>query len=272
MDSQGGSQQRLTNHPADDREPDVSPDGNRIVFSSNRGGAYHLWVMNIDGSGATQLTDEPNSGDFFPDWQARPASYIRPAGATPVRVSLVPTFAPCTQPNREHGTPLAADSCAPPVATGRYVTFGENFRGHVRLRVVPRTQPGTGYDVAVSASLTDVRNVHDSADALVPLDLTITPQITDRRHGGLRLLTGTTAKPSYVSNPLHVRVPCTGTSEPSVGSNCSVQTTFSALSGLSGGRAVVVLDEITVYDGGDDANVETREDNVPLAAQGIFVP
>ncbi len=36
--------------------PDISPDGERIVFSSNRTGTYNFWMSNIDGSGQTQLT------------------------------------------------------------------------------------------------------------------------------------------------------------------------------------------------------------------------
>src|SRR5207249_3275280 len=41
-----------------------SPDGTRIVFSSDRdGGQLHVFVMNADGSGVTQLT----SGDFVDD-------------------------------------------------------------------------------------------------------------------------------------------------------------------------------------------------------------
>jgi len=57
---------RLTNNPASDEGDHAgwSPDGKRIVFSSTRdGGQLHIFVMNADGSGVTQLT----SGGFVDD-------------------------------------------------------------------------------------------------------------------------------------------------------------------------------------------------------------
>ncbi len=57
----GGSVTRLTNHPADDREPDWRGTGSKILFSSNRRDSegttdYEVWVINADGSGLLQLT------------------------------------------------------------------------------------------------------------------------------------------------------------------------------------------------------------------------
>jgi len=48
--------------------PDLSPDGQRIVYHSNESGAFHIWVMNADGTGQTQLTDEDGYEDFQPSW------------------------------------------------------------------------------------------------------------------------------------------------------------------------------------------------------------
>lgn len=57
----------ITNHPAEDSESDLSPDGKTIVFSSDRGGTFDIYVANADGSGLERLTDEP-AGDFSPKW------------------------------------------------------------------------------------------------------------------------------------------------------------------------------------------------------------
>lgn len=50
-----------------DRYPAWSPDGSRIVFSSNRNGTTKLWIMNADGSDPRQLTTDL-SIDTHPSW------------------------------------------------------------------------------------------------------------------------------------------------------------------------------------------------------------
>ena len=71
MDNDGGNLQRLTNNPNDDRSPSWSPDGERIVFQSNRDkdnpGNYEIYVMDTDGGNQQRLTDNPNQ-DELPSW------------------------------------------------------------------------------------------------------------------------------------------------------------------------------------------------------------
>ena len=54
----GGERRQLTNDPASDSEPAVSPDSNSIFFASNRTGAVQVWRMNPDGSNQTQITQK----------------------------------------------------------------------------------------------------------------------------------------------------------------------------------------------------------------------
>ena len=57
MDTDGGNQVRLTNHPEEDSNPSWSPDGRRIAFVSNRDKGYdHIYVMDSDGRHSTKLT------------------------------------------------------------------------------------------------------------------------------------------------------------------------------------------------------------------------
>lgn len=55
--------------PADgyDAEATVSPKGDRIVFTSMRGGDLDIYTVNLDGSGLTRITSEPgyDGGAFF---------------------------------------------------------------------------------------------------------------------------------------------------------------------------------------------------------------
>jgi Tol biopolymer transport system component len=64
----GSDLRQLTNDLARDRAPRWSPDGRRILFSSNRSGKYEAWTIRPDGSGLTQVTrfpDQPVSNPFW---------------------------------------------------------------------------------------------------------------------------------------------------------------------------------------------------------------
>ncbi len=58
ISADGSGQRQLTNNPADESVPIVSPDGNSIFFVSNRTGAAHVWQMKTDGSNQTQVTQK----------------------------------------------------------------------------------------------------------------------------------------------------------------------------------------------------------------------
>jgi eukaryotic-like serine/threonine-protein kinase len=55
--SDGTDVRRLTNDQYKNRMPRWSYDGNNIIFYSNRGGSYNVWMIHRDGSGLRQLTD-----------------------------------------------------------------------------------------------------------------------------------------------------------------------------------------------------------------------
>ncbi|MGD9647822.1 MAG: prolyl oligopeptidase family serine peptidase [Pirellulales bacterium] len=66
----GAPPQRLTTTTAKDRHPRFSPDGRRVLFESNRSGQQQLWVIDVDGGEARQLTTistEAGGGIWSPD-------------------------------------------------------------------------------------------------------------------------------------------------------------------------------------------------------------
>ncbi len=67
MKGDGSGATNVSNHPALDDEPDLSPDGSRIVFFSQRDGGAYLYVVNRDGSNLQRLTFDPG-GDASPRW------------------------------------------------------------------------------------------------------------------------------------------------------------------------------------------------------------
>ena len=61
----------ISNNPAEDAESDLSPDGSRIAFASDRSETedriFHIYVVNVDGSGLVRLTSDA-AGDLSPRW------------------------------------------------------------------------------------------------------------------------------------------------------------------------------------------------------------
>jgi Tol biopolymer transport system component len=58
---------RLTNNPANDWHPYYSPDGNEMVFTSDRNGSDDVWLMNADGSNPTPILSDIYN-NRRPDW------------------------------------------------------------------------------------------------------------------------------------------------------------------------------------------------------------
>jgi len=56
-DLHGGNLVRLTYSPGYDTEAAISPDGQRVIFTSLRGGDLDLYLMDADGGNVRQVTD-----------------------------------------------------------------------------------------------------------------------------------------------------------------------------------------------------------------------
>jgi Tol biopolymer transport system component len=66
-DLNGNITSQLTNEPGYDAEATVSPNGDKIVFTSTRSGDLELYIMDLDGSNVVQITDALgyDGGAFF---------------------------------------------------------------------------------------------------------------------------------------------------------------------------------------------------------------
>jgi Tol biopolymer transport system component len=79
VNSDGSDLQNLTDHPADDSWPILSPDGERILFNSDRDGiSRDAYLMNIDGSQPAPLTFPPSTStcDTGCGWSPDGASIV----------------------------------------------------------------------------------------------------------------------------------------------------------------------------------------------------
>jgi Tol biopolymer transport system component len=73
MPVEGGKATVLRQGLAWEVQPRFSPDGKKILFTSDAGGGDNIWVMNVDGTAAKQITKEQfrllNNAAWMPDGQ-----------------------------------------------------------------------------------------------------------------------------------------------------------------------------------------------------------
>jgi hypothetical protein len=221
------------------------------------------------------------------------ATHPRPAGATPMRMSLVPGYAACGAPNRTHGPPLAFPSCNPPVQTSAQATVGTpdafggaaSFTGFIRYDVLRGSpDPSDFSDVIVEMGLTGVRcapagvmcgsaNASGPADYSGEVQFAWTTRMSDHFNA---VAPGGGNHPATVQDASIERaVACAETASTSTGSTCNVTTTVNAI--IPGSvkhikRSVWEYADVRVYDGGADGDGDTTADNTVFLRPGVFIP
>ena len=151
-----------------------------------------------------------------------PSTYARPKGATPLKLYFVIAYKPCTSPNRQHGGPLAVNSCNPPQQESGRLTVGTldangqaaNSVGSVRLDVKQgdTSTPANEADVMVDVSITDVRKQSDLSDYTGELQVNPVARITDRLNGPSQTEPATTQDTAFP-----MTVACAATPSTTVG-------------------------------------------------------
>lgn len=264
----GGTTTLLSHGPAGGNGPQdaftgpgaVSEDAAHVVFRTRE---------------RLSFSDQDDSLDAYLAGPADTTGHVRPAGASPFRVSLVPAFNQCTDANRTHGPPLGFPSCAPPVPGSPNLTIGvgdgdpafARSIGFVRVAVWPGAPGGPDdTDARVQFRLTNVMRTSDPSEYTGELRARVQVRLTDR-DGSV---------PQTVRHfPIAFDVPCVPTAETLDKSLCAITTTLDSVmpgAAAEGRRAVWALDEVRVYDGGPDEDGTTTADNSLFAVQGVFVP
>jgi WD40-like Beta Propeller Repeat len=309
----GTDPRNLSYSPGDDRQPNWSPDGEYLVYSVTGNSSSELYMRYLLGPGFGPITNDPavdfqpafspdgayvvenglsivnlytgvktavpGTSGANPDWQPNtpPAAlgYARPKGATPVVVSLVPAYNPCSTPNRTHGAPLAFGSCAPPsrpsgtltIATPDANGLPADSIGSVRVDVVPGNPATTldEADVRIRMSISNVRWAADLSPYTGDISLSASAHITDTDSRSPSVDDSGTMMGDL---PLMASGSCGGGA-------CRIDTTVDALLGGSAvkesKRSVWELSQLRVFDGGPDADASTQPNDL-FAVQGVFVP
>jgi TolB protein len=275
MDPDGTGAQQLTSDSLPDKFPAWSPDGTRILFTHGHvvgAEAGELWIMDAAGGSQTKIPIASNGCDENADWQPIPVNaYPRPRGASPMYISLVPAYEPCTSPNRSHGAPLAFDSCAPPVQASPQLTLGTPDANGAAAKSVaaaivtakggnPST-PADEADVRFKVSVTDVREAVGLGDYAGNLEARPALRITDRDNSPHP---GGPGAATVIDLAISFQVPCTTSTDSGKGSTCAIATTADTVAPgavKEGRRSVWELDGFEVRDG-----------EAPFLRQGLFVP
>lgn len=64
----GGTAVRITSGPAYDAQPRFSPDGKWVAFASDRGGLENIWICDLEGKNARQISSEKSATVSAPSW------------------------------------------------------------------------------------------------------------------------------------------------------------------------------------------------------------
>jgi hypothetical protein len=259
------------------------------------------------GSSETQTIASPGNDVFYAvlykdengNWghlASTSTSFPRPKGATPFRMSLLPSFNSCTAPNRTHGAPLASPSCASPSRSSSTLTvgtpdangFAAKSVGYLLLKVMTgdSNTPADEADVQVSIGATDVRCAVTNAacpggsgsDYIGKLLARSSLRITDKFNGAGQTEDGTVA-----DTTLEMPVTCVATGDATIGADCALNTTLDALiPGMvrESRRAVWQLGQTEVRDAGPNGtgygagcpSACGDGDEQTFMRQGIFVP
>ena len=160
LDAIGAEPQRmLVSSTRTQGGPDISPDGKRITFESDRSGVQEVWVADIDGSNPVQLTHFNNPLTGSPRWSpngqliafdsragGQAGVYIvNPDGGTPKRFS----------PNAN------GDSMPTWSRDGKWIYVSESDRENTDIYKIP-LGGGTAKPIAEAAML--IGNLQESED------------------------------------------------------------------------------------------------------------
>jgi Tol biopolymer transport system component len=118
-----------------EQDPQISPDGSKIVFCSARSGQFQIWTCNHDGSNAMRLTDFGASDTSAPSWS--PDGQFIAFNSTRSGNYDVYVMGSQGGPARQLTTDEATDGLPSWSQDGRWIYFASNRGGDFQTWKVP---------------------------------------------------------------------------------------------------------------------------------------
>ncbi|HEX2719275.1 MAG TPA: hypothetical protein VHM67_16530 [Gemmatimonadaceae bacterium] len=151
IDLATGTTTNLTNHPFADQHPRVSPDGQRVVFHTNRDIQFEVYAVGADGGAAVNLSNNPED-DRYPSWSADGtrivwSRFVDSFDLFTMRADGTDQRAVATTPFQELVASWAPDGTALVVQTNRFPPAGLEIvdvgTGASRPLTLPEAPPGS---------------------------------------------------------------------------------------------------------------------------------
>jgi eukaryotic-like serine/threonine-protein kinase len=135
LDFASGASTRFTSDPGWEAFPTWSPDGSRIVFTSNRGGVYDLYVKAASGAGTEQLFYQSSEGKGPTSWSPDGRYLIYYSLGMPTHLRLLPAAGPADRKPIPLVDPQFTSITARFSPDGRWIVYTSNESGQSEISV-----------------------------------------------------------------------------------------------------------------------------------------
>ena len=133
MNSDGTNPKNISNNLFNEIDPVFTPDGQRIVFSSNQSGNFDVYIMKVDGTSRVQLTNTPGD-DVVPEISADGSKITFTAGRDGNFQVYVMNIDGSNQTNLTRNSSDNGDSVFAP--DGRKIAFASNRDGNLEIYIM----------------------------------------------------------------------------------------------------------------------------------------
>ena len=187
VDLARGTKTRLTSDPTDDFNAVWSPDGERVLFTSDREGFYNLYAVAASGAGPTETVLKSGLDKWSMDWSAAAATVVYHQFEPKTKYDIWTLPFPGGKPveflrttYNELGASLSRD--------GRWIAYGSDETG--RAEVFVQTFPPSGFKRQVSTAGGMVPRFGASGNELLYLSADRKLMAVELRGLGSKLETG----------------------------------------------------------------------------------